>query len=121
MLLLSSFSRGGLKKNSEENIGPILVKDGHLTNRDKEKVKHFFLPESLIILTDLVCPAPWFGGPWVWEQGLFICEHKCEIVRDWLDQLSVHKSIGPDVLQPRALKEWKDVMAGLSWSCTLWF
>ncbi|XP_040977464.1 uncharacterized protein LOC121232961 [Aquila chrysaetos chrysaetos] len=46
---------------AQENIGPILVEDGHLTNRDEEKAEAFnafFLPQSLIIRIVLGLPGP---------------------------------------------------------------
>ncbi|CAM4525733.1 unnamed protein product [Caretta caretta] len=34
-----------------------------------------------------------------------------EVVRDYLEKLDEHKSMGPDALHPRVLKEWADVIA----------
>lgn len=78
------------KRKSEENIGPVLVKDGHLTNRDDEQ-------------------RPWT----IWS--LESVDHKCrdsdllfvdtEIVRDQLYQ-------GSDGIHPRVLRKLMNVMAG---------
>ncbi|KAK4810867.1 hypothetical protein QYF61_008839 [Mycteria americana] len=98
------------KRRSKENIGPILVKDGHLTNRDEEKAEAF---DAFFASGFNNTDRPWDARSSELE------DHECgnsdfpfvdtEIVRD---QLYVHKSMGPEGIHPRVLKELVDVMAG---------
>lgn len=47
------------KRRSKENSGLTLVEDGHLANKVEDKMEaFFFLPQSLIILTNLGLPGP---------------------------------------------------------------
>jgi len=101
------------KRRAKENIGPILVEDGLLTNRDEEKVEAFNVVfASVFNNTD----RPWAA------QSLELEDHKCvthefsfvdtEIVRDHWYQLNAHKCMRPNVMHPRVLKELMDVTAG---------
>ena len=94
------------RRRSKENTGLIFVEDGHLTNRDEEKAEAFnaFFFASVFKRTD----RPWAAQSPASE------DHECrnsdfpfvdtEIVRDHLYQLNVHKSMGPDGIQPRVLE-----------------
>lgn len=60
------------EQGTRENIGPILVKGGHLKNMHGEKVEAFnaglfvcfFFPQSLIIPGEIEPPGPGFSS---WE------------------------------------------------------
>ncbi|GAB0176274.1 mitochondrial enolase superfamily member 1 [Grus japonensis] len=96
------------KRRSKENIGPILVEDGHPTNKDEEKAEPFNVVfASVFNNTD----RPWAAQSPESEDHDFPFVDT-EIVRNQLYQLNVHKSMGPDGIHPRVLKKIVDVMAG---------
>lgn len=118
------------KRRSKEKTGPVLVEDGHLTNRDEEKAEAFN-----VILASVFNNT---GRPWT-ARSSRLEDAECgnsdfpfmdtEIVGNQLYQLKVHKSVGPDGIRPRVLKELVDVVVGplsiislcFVFNCTMFF
>ena len=100
------------KRRSKDNIGMLLVEDGHLANRDEEEVEAFnALFASVFNTTD----RPWAA------LGTESEDRECrnsdfplvdtEIGRDQLYQRNVDKSMGPDGIHGTVVKELADVTA----------
>ncbi|KAK4816487.1 hypothetical protein QYF61_017239 [Mycteria americana] len=89
------------------------LKDGHLTNRDEEKAEAFNAFLACVFNNTDRLWAAWSPESEDHEGGNsdfpFV---NTETVRDQLRQLNVHKSMEPDGINPRVLKELVDVMAG---------
>ncbi|CAM4670924.1 unnamed protein product [Lepidochelys kempii] len=105
----SFFRYVGNKKKAKESVGPLLNEGGNLVTEDVEKanvLNAFFasvFTNKVSSQTTALGSTAWGGGgqPSVKE----------EVVRDYLEKLDVHKSMGPDALHLRVLKELVGVIA----------
>ncbi|CAM5144011.1 unnamed protein product [Natator depressus] len=99
----------GNKKKAKESVGPLLNEGGNLVTEDVEKanvLNAFFAS----VFTNKVSSQTAALGITEWgRDGQPSVE--IEVVRDYLEKLDVHKSMGPDELHPRVLKELAAVIA----------
>ncbi|CAM5177685.1 unnamed protein product [Eretmochelys imbricata] len=97
------------KKEVKESMGPLLNEGSNLVTEDVEKanvLNAFFASvfmNKVSSQTTAVGSKAWGGG----DQPSV----EKEVVRDYLEKLAVHKSMGPDALHPRVLKELAAVIA----------
>ncbi|CAM4652532.1 unnamed protein product [Caretta caretta] len=99
----------GNKKKAKESVGPLMNEGGNLVTEDVEKanvLNAFFAS----VFTNKVSSQTAALGITTWGIDGQPSVEK-EVVRDYLEKLDVHKSMGPDELHPRMLKELAAVIA----------
>ncbi|KAK4810576.1 hypothetical protein QYF61_007313 [Mycteria americana] len=104
--------RASGKRRIRDNIGPLLDEVGHLRNRNTDKAEMFNAFFASVFNID---DGPWDPRSPVLEDcdwGDDKLPANSELVRDLLLQLDAHKSMGPDGIHPRVLKELADAIAG---------
>ncbi|CAM4512741.1 unnamed protein product, partial [Caretta caretta] len=97
------------KKVIRESVGPLLNGRGKLVTEDAEKanvLNAFFAS----VFTNKVSSQTTALGNTAWGVGDQPSVEK-EVVRDYLEKLDEHKSMGLDALHPRVLMELVDVIA----------
>ncbi|CAM2112327.1 unnamed protein product [Caretta caretta] len=99
----------GNKKKAKESVGPLMNEGGNLVTEDVEKanvLNAFFAS----VFTNKVSSQTVALGITTWGIDGQPSVEK-EVVRDYLEKLDVHKSMGPDEVHPRVLKELAAVIA----------
>ncbi|PKU46017.1 rna-directed dna polymerase from mobile element jockey-like [Limosa lapponica baueri] len=100
------------KSRIRDNIGPLPDEVGHLTNRDidkAEKINGFF---ASVFNTNDGPGTPRNPGLGNCDWGNDKLPVNSELVQDLVLQLDADKSMGPNGIHPRVLKELPDVTTG---------
>ncbi|CAM4697277.1 unnamed protein product [Lepidochelys kempii] len=99
----------GNKKKAKECVGPLLNEGGNLVTEDVEKANVLNAFFASVFTNKVSSQTAVLGITKCGRDGQPSVE--IEAVRDYLEKLDVHKSMGPDELHPRVLKELAAVIA----------
>ncbi|CAM5111388.1 unnamed protein product, partial [Natator depressus] len=99
----------GNKKKAKESVGPLLNEGGNLVTEDVEKANVLNAFFASVFMNKVSSQTAALGITEWGRDGQPSVE--IEVVRDYLEKLDVHKSMGPDELHPRVLKELAAVIA----------
>ncbi|CAM5128003.1 unnamed protein product, partial [Eretmochelys imbricata] len=97
------------KKKVKESVGPLLNEGGNLVTEDVEKANVLNAFFASVFMNKVSSQTTALGST-AWGEGDQPSVEK-EVVRDYLEKLDEHKSMGPNALHPRVLKELADVIA----------
>ncbi|CAM4590154.1 unnamed protein product [Lepidochelys kempii] len=99
----------GNKKKAKESVGPLWNEGGNLVTEDVEKANVLNAFFAFVFMNKVSSQTAALGITAWGVDGQPSVEK--EVVRDYLEKLDVHKSMGPDALHPRVLKELAAVIA----------
>ncbi|GAB0186669.1 hypothetical protein GRJ2_001132200 [Grus japonensis] len=112
ILVLCLSHAAGDKRKTRKIMGPLLNETGNLVTQDMEKAEVLNAAFASVFTskTGLQEPqGPEMKGKGCNKEGLSLVEE--DQVNEYLRKLDMHKSVSPDGMHPRVLKELADITA----------